>query len=132
MTQAAVIEGIGQIHVSCADFDRALRFYRDVLGLKLLFDVPAQKMAFFDVDGIRLYLGAPSSPEYRANSFLYYRVGDIHAAHDALSARGVTFLGAPHVVHRTEKSELWMAGFRDSEGNYAQLMCEKAPNMRNA
>lgn len=126
MPQAAVIEGLGQIHVSCVDFDRALRFYRDVLGLALLFDVPAQKMAFFDLGGVRLYLGVPSSPEYRANSFLYYRVADIDAAHAALSEKGVDFASLPHLVHRTATSELWMAGFRDSEGNLAQLMCERS------
>lgn len=125
MTQAAAIVGVGQVHISCADYERALAFYRDTLGLKLLFEVAAQKMAFFDVGGVRLYLGVPTSPEYRARSFLYYRVADIDAAYKALSARGVAFLGAPHLVHKSESVELWMAGFRDSEGNLAQIMCEK-------
>ncbi len=125
MPQAGAIEGIGQIHVSCEDFERALRFYRDVLELKFLFDVPTQKMAFFDVGGVRLYLGVPSSPEYRANSFLYYRVSDIEAAHQRLASKGVAFLSPPHCIHKTPTSELWMAGFRDSEGNLAQIMCEK-------
>lgn len=125
MPQAGAIEGVGQIHVSCADFDRALAFYRDILGLKLLFDVPAQKMAFFDVGGVRLYLGVPSSPEYQANSFLYYRVDDMDAAYARLSAKGVVFVSKPHLIHKTPSSELWMAGFRDSEGNLAQIMCEK-------
>lgn len=125
MPQAGAIESIGQIHVSCADFDRALAFYRDILGLKFLFDVPAQKMAFFDVGGVRLYLGVPSSPEYAANSFVYYRVDDMDAAYARLSAKGVAFLAIPHIIHKTPTSELWMAGFRDSEGNLAQIMCEK-------
>ncbi len=30
----------------------------------------------------------------------------------------------PHVVHRTEAQELWMAGFEDREGNHVQLMNE--------
>lgn len=125
MKQASDISGLGQIHVSATDFDRALRFYRDVLGLKLLFEVPAQKMAFFDLGGVRLYLGVPSSPEYKANSFLYYRVGDIDAAYERLSAKGVSFLSKPHLIHKTAASELWMAGFHDSEGNLAQIMCDK-------
>ena len=126
MTQSE-ITSLGQVHVSVSDFDRALKFYRDAMGLTLLFDIPAQKMAFFDLGGVRLYLGVPSSPEYRANSFLYYRVSDIDAAYERLSANGVAFLSRPHLVHKTPSSELWMAGFRDSEGNYAQLMCDK-PN----
>lgn len=126
MTQSE-ITSLGQVHVSVSDFDRALKFYRDAMGLTLLFDIPAQKMAFFDLGGVRLYLGVPSSPEYRANSFLYYRVSDIDAAYERLSANGVAFLSRPHLVHKTPSSELWMAGFRDSEGNYAQIMCDK-PN----
>jgi catechol 2,3-dioxygenase-like lactoylglutathione lyase family enzyme len=120
------LEAIGQIHISVADIDRAVAFYRDVLGLKLLFQVPGQPMAFFDCGGVRLYLGAPSSLEYRANSFLYYRVSDIDDAYERLSSKGVKFLHEPRVVHKTEASELWMTGFQDPDGNFAQIMCEKA------
>lgn len=119
------IEGIGQIHISVADIDRAVAFYRDALGLKLLFQVPGQPMAFFDCGGVRLYLGVPSSPEYKSNSFLYYRVGDIDAAYKRLAGKGVKFLHEPRAVHKTETSELWMTGFQDPDGNYAQIMCEK-------
>jgi len=119
------LNSIGQIHISASDFDRAKAFYKDVLGLTMLFDVPEQKMAFFDCGGVRIYLGVPSSPEYAANSFLYYRVDDIDAAYERLKGKGVAFLHAPSPVHKTEKSELWLAGFKDSEGNNVQLMCEK-------
>ncbi len=91
----------------------------------MLFDVPEQNMAFFDCGGVRVYLGVPTSQEYAANSFLYYRVDDIETAYDCLKKKGVDFLHSPHAVHKTEESELWLAGFRDSEGNFAQLMCEK-------
>jgi predicted enzyme related to lactoylglutathione lyase len=124
--QDAQIEGIGQIHVSVTDVPRAVAFYRDVLGLKFLFEVPGQKMAFFDCGGVRLYLGAPSDPKYRSNSLLYYRVGDIDAAYNRLVERGVSFLSPPRLIHKTGSSELWMAGFQDPDGNYAQIMSEKA------
>lgn len=123
--QRGHIEGVGQIHISATDFERAKKFYRDILKLPMLFEVPGQSMAFFDCGGVRLYLGVPSSPEYAANSFLYYRVSDIQSAYDDLVAAGVSFLHPPHAVHKTDASELWMAGFKDSEGNWAQLMCEK-------
>jgi predicted enzyme related to lactoylglutathione lyase len=121
----SALKSIGQIHISAKDFDRARAFYKDVLGLPMLFEVPDQKMAFFDCGGVRIYLGVPSSPEYAANSFLYYRVDDIEAAYERLKGAGVSFLHPPHVIHKTADSELWMAGFQDSEGNYAQLMQEK-------
>ena len=121
----SALTSIGQIHISASNFDRAKAFYKDVLGLSMLFEVAEQKMAFFDCGGVRLYLGVPSSPEYRANSSLYYRVGDIDAAYERLKGKGVEFLQPPLAVHKTDKSELWLAGFKDSEGNLAQLMCEK-------
>jgi predicted enzyme related to lactoylglutathione lyase len=122
---SSMLKSIGQIHISVKDYDRAKAFYGDVLGLEMLFEVAEQRMAFFDCGGVRIYLGIPSSPEYAANSFLYYRVDDIGAAYDRLLKAGVDFLHPPQAIHKTDDSELWMTGFRDSEGNFAQLMCDK-------
>lgn len=119
------IEAIGQIHISVSDIDHAIEFYANTLGLPLLFRVPGQPMAFFNCGGVRLYLGVPSDPKYKSNSFLYYRVADIDSAHHTLTEKGVKFLSPPQLIHRTETSELWMAGFQDPDGNYAQIMCEK-------
>lgn len=121
----SAIAGIGQIHISVSAIARAIAFYRDVLGLNLLFECAEPPMAFFDCGGVRLYIGVPTSPEYKANSFIYYRVGDINAAYRRLSTKGVNFLHEPRLVHKTHDSELWMAGFRDPDGNYAQIMSEK-------
>jgi predicted enzyme related to lactoylglutathione lyase len=117
---------IGQIHVSVTDVDRAVGFYRDVLGISFLFRVPGQPMAFFDCDGVRLYLGKPESAEFRSNPVLYFRVEDIDEAHSALSARVVEFTDSPHVVYRTEDSELWMTAFKDPDGNNLVLMADRA------
>ena len=124
--QASDIAGIGQIHISVTDIDRAIGFYRDALGLKFLFRVEGQPMAFFDCGGVRLYLGVPSDPKYKSNSFLYYRVADIDAACKRLAEAGVKFFSAPNLIHKTPQGELWMAGFQDPDGNYAQIMCDKA------
>jgi catechol 2,3-dioxygenase-like lactoylglutathione lyase family enzyme len=116
---------IGQIHVSVSDVDRAVAFYRDVLGMTFLFQVPGQPMAFFDCDGVRLYLGRPESPEFRSNPVLYFDVPDIDEAFVALGDRGVEFRDEPHVVHRTDATELWMAAFTDPDGNNLVLMSER-------
>jgi catechol 2,3-dioxygenase-like lactoylglutathione lyase family enzyme len=115
---------IGQIHVSVADVDRSVAFYRDVLGIRFLFRVPGQPMAFFDCGGVRLYLGSPESPEFRFNPLLYFEVADVDEAYEALRGRGVEFRDAPHVVHRTETSKLRMAFFIDPDGNNLALMAE--------
>ncbi|HVS03874.1 MAG TPA: VOC family protein [Thermoanaerobaculia bacterium] len=113
---------IGQIHVAVGDVDRAVAFYRDVLGMPLLFRFPG--MAFFDCGGVRLYLAAAEGEEPLGTSILYYRVADIAAAAAELEGRGVSFDSRPHVVHRDERHELWIGFFRDSEGNRLALMSE--------
>lgn len=115
---------IGQIHLSVADVDRAIGFYRDVLGVPLLFRVPDQPMAFFDCGTVRLYLGVPESEAYRSRGMVYFSVDDVDEAYRALSARGVRFLGEPHVVHRTADSELRMAFFADPDGNNLAIMAD--------
>jgi catechol-2,3-dioxygenase len=124
MPEELHIDRIGQIHLSVDDLPRAVAFYRDTLGMTLLFEVPGQPMAFFDCSGVRLYLGTPEKPEFRSNSMIYYHVDSIRDAYDTLCARGVEFSHEPHVVHKTGDSELWMAGFRDPDGNNLVLMSE--------
>ncbi len=119
------IERLGQIYVTAHDLDRAVRFYRDTLGLPFLFQVP--RMAFFDCGGVRLMLGIPDAPEFdHPASIIYYRVADIGTAHQALVARGVTFVQPPHPVARLATFDLYLADFHDSEGNVLALMSEVA------
>jgi len=116
---------IGQIHVTVRDLERAIRFYRDSLGVRFLFQVPS--MAFFDCDGTRLMLGVAEEPGAAPHaSILYFTVADIHEAHETLGARGVEFVGEPHLVAKMETHDLWMAFFKDGEGNTMALMCEAA------
>jgi catechol 2,3-dioxygenase-like lactoylglutathione lyase family enzyme len=115
---------IGQIHLSVSDVDAAVAFYRDVLGLPFLFRVPRQPMAFFDCDGVRLYIGEPETEEFRTRGMVYFAVPDVDDAYVELSGRGVTFLDEPHVVHRDDHSEIRMAFFRDLDDNNLALMTE--------
>ena len=123
-TAEARLRRIGQIAIVVQDLDRAVRFYRDTLGLPFLFQAPPG-LAFFDCGGVRLMLTLPEGPEgSRGTSILYYVVDDITGAHAALAARGVEFLNQPRVIARMPEHDLWMAAFRDSEGNLLELMCE--------
>ena len=112
---------LGQILVPVTDVDRATAFYRDQLGVRFLFAYPGN--AFFDADGVRLYLANPESADFGGRATLYFTVPDIHAAVTTLAARGVA-LGSPHVVHRDPSYELWMAFTKDPDGNNIGLMCE--------
>lgn len=113
---------VGQIRIAVADVDRAVAFYRDVLGMEFLFQFPG--MAFFDLDGVRLMMVDPESRDFGGQSVIYYRVPDIGRAHAVLNDRGVAFSDAPHVVHRDEGHELWMCFFRDPDDNVLALMSE--------
>ena len=53
---------IGQIGVNVHDVKRAVGFYRDTLGMRLLFEIP--NAAFFDCGGVCLMLSLPEQPEF--------------------------------------------------------------------
>jgi catechol 2,3-dioxygenase-like lactoylglutathione lyase family enzyme len=119
---------IEQIAVNVHDVPRAVAFYRDVLGMRLLFEIPP-KMAFFDCAGIRLMLSLPETPEFdHPGSIIYYAVPDIQAAARELAARGVVFEQPPHVIGRMPQTdvELWMGFFRDVDGNLLALTSQVA------
>jgi len=117
------LSAIGQIAINVRDLQQATAFYRDALGIKLLFEVPG--MSFFDCGGVRLMLSRAEKPEFdHPASILYFRVPDIQAAHDTLAARGVRFEDKPHLVARMPDHELWMTFFRDMDDNLFALMSE--------
>lgn len=123
-TAAPGLSRIGQIAVNAYDTNRAIAFYRDTLDMTFLFQ--AGNLGFFDCGGVRLMLSPPESKEFdHPASVLYYTVADIQAAHQSLVSRGVAFIGEPHVIHRTPQYDLWMAFFKDSEGNTLALMSEQ-------
>jgi catechol 2,3-dioxygenase-like lactoylglutathione lyase family enzyme len=62
------------------DPERALAFYRDILGLQLLFQA-LPNLASFDCVGMRLMLGPAEGAVAVASSILYSIEPDIHAAH---------------------------------------------------
>ena len=116
---------IGQIALPATDLERAVQFYSQKLGLPHLFTVP--NLAFFDCDGIRLMLGLPEAGDsFQPGSTIYFKVADIQAAYQALSERGVRFVDAPHLIAQMDTYDLWMAFFRDSEGNLLSIMSEVA------
>ena len=107
---------IAQIAVRVRDVPQATAFYRDRLRIPFLFEAPG--LAFFQCGTIMLMLSQPSSAEFdHPAAILYFQVEDIAAAYQALVERGVAFIDAPHVVHRDQVMELWMAFFRDLDGN---------------
>ncbi len=116
---------IGQIALTVTDVGRAVQFYRDSLGMRLLFQVP--NMAFFDCEGIRLMLSIPEKAAEGSSSVIYYKVADIQRAFETLTSRGVAFEGDPHLIAKLPDHDLWMAFFRDPDRNLLALMSEVRP-----
>jgi predicted enzyme related to lactoylglutathione lyase len=114
-----------QVHISVTDLDRSVAFYRDVLGFPHLFTVPGQSMAFCQAGPVRLYLGVPETPEFTSHCVLYFTVADIDAEAARLREAGVG-VEDPHVVHRDQSGELWMAGLTDPDGHHV-ILTEQRP-----
>ena len=123
------VRGLRQVGQHVDDLDRAVAFYRDLLGLRLIarFDPPG--IAFFDLDGTRVLLeaGAPSA-------ILYLAVDDVAAATEELRAAGVVIEEEPHIIHVDTDGQFGAAGeaeemsfFRDSEGNLLALSGRRVP-----
>jgi len=124
LNAAPGLSRIGQIAMNAVDLDRAVAFYRDVLGLPFLFTAPP-RLAFFDCGGVRLLLDVPEDKEFaHPGSILYFSVDDIQTKYQQLTSRGVKFRDAPHLIARVPDREVWMAFFDDTEGNTLALMSE--------
>ena len=113
---------IMQILVPVADVDRAAEFYENVLGLPLLFRYPGN--AFFDADGVRLYLATPTEPGFGGAATIYFRVDDVTGTLERLEARGAPVRIRPTIAHRDEVYDLWLAFVQDPDGNNIGLMRE--------
>lgn len=115
---------IGQIALSVHDIDRAVAFYRDVVGLKFLFQAP--NVAFFDVAGVRLMLGQAEPADLKpAGTIVYFESASLDADFAALKSCGAQVEQAPHFVAKLGAKDLWMAAFRDPDGHVFELMSER-------
>lgn len=118
------LSAIGQVAIPVTDLERSIPFYRDVLGMRFLFQAPPG-LAFFDCNGVRLLLDVPASRSSTIrSSILYFKVDEIHSAYQTLISRGVPFDQAPNLVAKMPDHDLWMAFFRDPDDNLLALMCE--------
>ena len=125
MNATTTLSVIGQIAITVSDVSAALTFYRDTLGLRLLFSA-GPNLAFLDAGGVRLMLTTPQGAGMVGhNSTLYFKVSDIEAVHAAVVARGATNERAPQLTAKMPDHELWIGFVRDPDGNLVGIMEEK-------
>ncbi|MEI6861549.1 MAG: VOC family protein [Verrucomicrobiota bacterium] len=123
----ATVNEIGQIAITVSDVAKATAFYRDVLGLKLLFE-GGPNLAFLAAGTIRIMLSTPQGHGGPGrNSVLYFKVGDAIVTHAVIVARGATNERAPQLAAKMPDHELWIGFVRDPDGNLVGLMEERRP-----
>ena len=112
-----------QILVPVTDVDRAADFYEHVLGLPLLFRYPGN--AFFDADGVRLYLAAADRAGLRRprDDLLPGRRRDRRRSSGWRRAARRS-ASRPEIAHRDADYDLWLAFVQDPDGNNIGLMRE--------
>jgi methylmalonyl-CoA/ethylmalonyl-CoA epimerase len=117
------VNGLRQVAQHVDDLDRAVAFYRDVVGLDCIARFDSPGLAFFDLGGTRLLLEAGAPP-----AILYLGVADVAASTESLRDRGVSIESEPHVIHHDADGQFGPAGedevmafFRDSERNLVGL-----------
>ena len=113
-----------QVSQPADDLDRAIAFYRNVLGLKLI--ARFGDLSFFDLDGTRLLLERRVANN--GSSVLYFGVSDLDNAWRELTERGVIFIEPPHTIFTDAEGTFGppgederMAFFHDTEGNVLAL-----------
>ncbi len=123
---------IGHVHLRVADLDRAIAFYRDVMGLQVMQRYGAQA-AFLSAGGYHHHiglntwdsLGAPPAPQNRPGlyhvAFLYPDRAALARAFAQVVAAGVAIQGAAD--HGVSEAVY----FADPDGNGIEIYWDRAP-----
>jgi catechol 2,3-dioxygenase len=124
---------IGHVALQVQDLQRSCAFYRDVLGLQLMKEIPEWRAAFFSSGGrdhheIALLEVGPraASPQGHAVKMLHvaFRVrseAELRAAYQELKARGIPITFT--VDHGISKSIY----FQDPDGHGIEVYCDNPP-----
>ena len=105
---------ISVVLLGASDVARSKVFYCDKLGLtaKMAFE----GFVFLDTGSVTLVLSqslARANPNIAGATDVVFAVGDVRAAHRALTARGVAFVQEPRQLTPTD----WGANFKDPDGH---------------
>jgi len=106
---------LGYVIEFVADMDRAVKFYRDVLGLPLKFQSPEWSEFATGTTTLALHPASAKSPAGKVE--LGFTVPDLDQFHQEMTARGVQFTMPP------TKQDFGgsLAQFVDPEGAYCSV-----------
>ena len=125
------LHGLFEAHLTTRDLDRSVRFYRDIVGLPLAYELPQRGAAFFWIakpGEAMLGVWSLGSTPIEVSSHIAFRVslGSVVDAFHRLRSFGVT----PLSFFATETDEpsviAWMPAaavyFRDPDGNLLEYL----------
>ena len=115
-----MIKGLRVSSIWSEDLNKLLPFYRDVLGLRVGLETPGF-VVLGDPNAPAVALGTHSEVRGRATEPARHIVGfetdDIQGDCARLKSAGVEFIEEPN-----QQDGLWIATFKDPEGNLLQLL----------
>lgn len=112
-----------QIGLRVIDLKRAVNFYSHILQLEPIAVFESPGFAFFDLDGVRLFLDV-NAPK----SAVYLEVADVREEIERLRKLSIKIVNEPHVVFPDPEGIFdragneWLAFIEDSEGNLVGFM----------
>jgi len=115
MTEQAPFNGICQIGIATSQPEAIVAFYRDVLGIPVLFE--AGGMTFMRAGATSLMIGGvPDAKPPSGDVIIYFEPSDWDATNAKLEAAGVAFIRDAMVVQRDGAREHMLRPFTDPEG----------------
>lgn len=112
------IRGLEWTEARVRNYKKTVKFYRDVLGLKLVFEEDDKDFIQFSAGKSTTYLALLGVPKNSSSSNFVptLEVDDIDAAVDRLRTKGVKF-----ITRILEFTHIRLVEFVDPEGNRLQL-----------
>lgn len=118
---APLLSGIAQIALASVDPPKLVAFYRDTLGLPVLFETNG--MTFFQSGATRLMIGAKQPDQtVGGDAVIYFEPRDWSAAEAKLEEAGIAFSHPAQVLQRAPGRELMLRPFKDPEGHALALL----------
>lgn len=118
---APLLSGIAQIALASADPARLVAWYRDALGLAVLFETNG--MTFFQSGATRLMIGAAQPGQsVGGDAVIYFEPRDWREAEAALEAAGVRFSHPAQILQSAPGRALMLRPFADPEGHALALL----------
>jgi predicted enzyme related to lactoylglutathione lyase len=125
MSEAPLVAGVDFVALPTRDFEQAVRFYGDTLGLERSAYLPDRGYAEFETGNLTLSIMSPEKmgmEHYTSRAPIALHVDDMAHARARLTDAGVEFQGEPF-----DTGVCFMSFFSDPNGNALMLHHRYAP-----